>query len=105
MVEGEAEDLGEDEKHEGFDCNEYDDKAGDREWLCGDQREVDAGTDGEKENSEEKRLERLDVRFKFVPIGAAGQHDSGDEGPQSGGQADRVHKKCGADDQSEGSAA
>jgi hypothetical protein len=40
-----------------------------------------------------------------VPIGAAGQHDSGDEGPQSGGQADRVHKKCGADDQSEGSAA
>ncbi len=87
LVEGEMKNLGKDEEHQGFDRDKNDHKSSDRERLGSDEGEVDTGSDGEEEDGEEERFERLDIGLEFVSIGAACQHNSGDEGAERGGEA------------------
>ena len=55
----------------------------DEERPLGDHAKVQHHADGEEEQAEQDRAERLDVRLQLVPVGRVGEHHAGDERAQA----------------------
>ncbi len=64
--------------------------------------EVDARAHGDEEEPQQQALEGLDVGFQLVPELAVGQHDTGEERPQSRREAHEHHKERDAGDDQQG---
>ena len=50
----------------------------------GDRAEIEHHADGDEEQAEQDRAERVDVGLELVPVGRIGEHHAGDEGAQRG---------------------
>ena len=60
--------------------------------TAGYESEIDGRTDRDEEQAKQKPLERLDVALQLVAILAAGQDDTGDEGPEGGADTHLRHQ-------------
>ena len=61
-------------------------------------RQVEQHPDGEEEQAEQDRAERLDVALDLVPVGRFGQHHAGDESAERNREMQSVHHRSSADD-------
>ena len=69
----------------------------------GDHAEVEHHPDGDEEQAEQDRAERVDVGLELVPVGRIGEHHSGDEGAERGREVERLHhRRAGEDDEQAG---
>jgi hypothetical protein len=66
----------------------------------GDGAQVEQHADGNEEQAEQDRAERLDVDLELVPVRRVGQHHARDEGAERGRQVQRFHH-CGAGEHGE----
>ena len=70
--------------------------------MFGKQPEVDSRPHRHKEQAEQQALERLYVGLQLMAIFAVGQHHTGEEGAESGREADRLHQHGDGDHQQQG---
>ncbi len=64
----------------------------DQPRLCGDAVEIDAHAHRDEEQPQQQALERLDLRFQFVPELRIGQQHPGQERAQAGAEARFLHE-------------
>ena len=55
--------------------------------------QIEHHADGDEEQAEQDRAERLDIRLELVPIGRVGEHHAGDERAERGRQMQRLHHR------------
>jgi hypothetical protein len=63
------------------------------EGPVGDGAQVQHHADGDEEQPEQDRAERLDVELELVPVGRIGEHHAGDEGAERGREVQRLHHR------------
>ena len=65
--------------------------------LC-HQPQVEQHANGQEEQTEQDRAERLDIGLELMAVGGFGEHDAGDEGAERDREVKRVHHRSRADD-------